>query len=108
MLMQASMQDRDKHMLDHGEVYFMPDFLGDRGHLTLLKATRVDELEGSKVVIDVQRKTMHCHIATALDTNSTNFALQSRVPNIEPNTCCSVLETSLNAVELQKLNDRLL
>ena len=101
------MQDRDEHVLDHGEVYFMPDFLGDRGHLTLLKATMVDELEGSEIVIDVQRKTMQCHIATALDTDSTNFALPSRVPYIALNTCFSILETSLNTLALKQLNYRL-
>ena len=45
-LTQSTMQDRDQHMLDHGEVYFLPDLLGDRCDLALLEATGVDELEG--------------------------------------------------------------
>lgn len=44
--MQPAMEDRDQHVLDHSEVYFVPDLLGDRGDLALLESTRIDELEG--------------------------------------------------------------
>ena len=98
-LAQSTMQDRDQHMLDHGEVYFLPDLLGNRCDLALLEATGVDELVVGYVGIDIEGKAVHGDEATTLDTDSTDLALTGGVADVKPYPCRPLFEASIDTEE---------
>ena len=95
-------------MLSHGEVHLVPHFASDRGDLAFLEATRIDELEGSEVGIDIEGEAVHRDVAAALHTDSTDLTLALGIADIEPDTRSTVLQPRLDLEEGEKLDDRLL
>ena len=95
-------------MLGDGEVHFFTDFACDRSYFAFPEATGIDELEGRQVGIDIEGEAVHRDVATALHTDGADLALTLWVADIQPDTCSSVLESSLDLIEGKELNNRLL
>ena len=65
-------------------------------------------MEGRQIGIDIERKAVHRHVATALDTDGADLALLHGVTHVEPDTRSTSLERRVDAVEAQELDDGLL
>lgn len=95
-------------MLGDGHIHFLAQLLSDRGHFAILEATGVDQVEGRQIGIDIERKAVHRHVATALDSDGADLALLHGVTHVEPDTRSTSLERRVDAEEAQELDDGLL